>query len=258
MFGMAMVFRFLVLALALHGAVNASMAQTTDDPWSGLTVVVTGANRGLGLEFARQLTEAGATVIGTARRPEAATELKALGARVEQLDVSSAASVESFAERLGDLPIDVLLNNAGIFPSRGGLTTLDPDEALQVYAVNTIGPMRVTKALLDNLRAGNRKLIMNMSSGLGSIVANGRGGAMGYRESKAALNMFTRSIAAEFVDDGFTCIAMSPGWVRTDMGGDSAPLSPEESVRGMLSVLAGVGVDDSGSYFDYRGEELGW
>jgi NAD(P)-dependent dehydrogenase (short-subunit alcohol dehydrogenase family) len=99
---------------------------------------------------------------------------------------------------------------------------------------------------------------MNMSSGLGSIEQNGRGGAMGYRESKSALNMFTRSIAAELKADGFTCIAMSPGWVRTDMGGESAPLSPEESVRGMLSVLAGVDQDESGRYFDYQGVELAW
>lgn len=229
-----------------------------EGPWSGMTVLVTGANRGLGLEFARQLTAAGATVIGTARTPDEATDLAATGARVEQLDVADAASVHALAARLGDEPIDVLLNNAGIFPSRGGLESLDPDEALRIYAVNTAGPMRVTQALLPNLRRGTRKLVMNMSSGLGSIANNQRGGSMGYRESKAALNMFTRSLHAELSDEGFVCVALSPGWVRTDMGGDAAPLSPEQSVEGMLSILAGAGARESGRYFDYRGQELPW
>ena len=244
-----------LLVLATTPVAN---AHAQDSPWSKLTVVITGANRGLGLEFARQLHAAGANVIGTARKPSSAAELTALGVRVEQLDVADAASVAAFAESLGDLSVDVLLNNAGIFPTRGGLADLNPDEALRVYEVNTVGPMRVTKALLDNLKSGQRKLVMNMSSGLGSIANAGGGGSMGYRESKAALNMFTRSIAGEFAGDGFTCIAMSPGWVRTDMGGKSAPLSAEESVRGMLEVLAAATPEDSGRYLDYRGEEIGW
>ena len=260
--------RPLLLVLLLLGAwaaATASPARAQDaalgaDPeaWSGLTVVVTGANRGIGLEFARQLSEAGATVIGTARRPDEADELRAAGARVEQLDVADPASVAAFAGRLEGVPVDVLLNNAGIFPSRVGIEGVDPDEALRVLAVNTVGPMRVTRALLPNLRAGTRKLVMNMSSGLGSIEANRSGGSMGYRESKAALNMFTRSLAAELGGEGFTCIAMSPGWVRTDMGGDSAPLSPAQSVDGMLAVLAGCDVEDSGRYLDHRGRELDW
>lgn len=233
-------------------------AQPEGGPWSGLTVVITGANRGLGLEFARQLEAAGADVIGTARRPEEATELRETGARCVQLDVADAASVANFAAGLEGTAVDVLLNNAGIFPYRGGIEGLDPQEALRTYTVNTLGPMRVTQALLDNLRQGERKLIMNMSSGLGSIAANTRGGSMGYRESKAALNMFTRSLASELADEGFTCIAMSPGWVRTDMGGDSAPLSPEQSVSGMLEVLASKGPEESGSYFNHDGEALSW
>jgi NAD(P)-dependent dehydrogenase (short-subunit alcohol dehydrogenase family) len=247
----------LVFVLVL-GATNPAESQTEEGPWSGLTVVITGANRGLGLEFARQLQAGGAIVIGTARRPEAATELKSLGVRVEQLDVADPASVEALAVSLGDLAVDVLLNNAGIFPSREGIESVDPDEVLRVYEVNTVGPLRVTQALLPGLRRGQRKLIMNMSSGLGSIAGNEGGGSIGYRESKSALNMFTRSLASELSGDGFICIAMSPGWVRTDMGGESAPLSPEDSVNGMLSVLAGTEVGDSGRFLDYRGEELEW
>lgn len=247
---------FLLGLLLLHSSAPAT-AQESDD-WAGLTVVVTGANRGLGLEFARQLQAAGADVIGTARRPDGARELEAVGARVVQLDVADPASVEAFAAALEGEAVDVLLNNAGIFPSRGGIESLDPDEALRTYQVNTLGPMRVTQALLENLRQGDRRLIMNMSSGLGSIADNRGGGSLGYRESKAALNMFTRSLAAELADEDFICIAMSPGWVRTDMGGDAAPLSPKQSVRGMLAVLAGASSEHSGRYFDYRGEELPW
>jgi NAD(P)-dependent dehydrogenase (short-subunit alcohol dehydrogenase family) len=250
---------FSLLALTIVvGTSSPSLAQTSEGPWSGLTVVVTGANRGLGLEFARQLHAGGANVIGTARRPDAATELHSLGVRVEQLDVTDPASVEALVANLGDTAIDVLLNNAGIFPSWEGIEGVDPEEVLRVYAVNTVGPIRVTQGLLPNLRHGRRKLIMNMSSGLGSIAGNDRGTAIGYRESKAALNMFTHSLARELATEGFTCIAMSPGWVRTDMGGESAPLSPAESVQGMLSVLAGTAAADSGKYLDHQGEELDW
>lgn len=243
------------LLTVLLVALLATPAVAQED-WSGKTVVITGANRGLGLEFARQLHAAGANVIGTARRPEAADDLKALGVRVEQLDVTDPESVANLKAAIGDAPVDALLNNAGIFPSRVGVEQADPADYARVYDVNVIGPLRVTQALLPNLRAGERKLIMNMSSGLGSISSNGRGGSAGYRESKSALNMMTKSMAAEF--DGFICIAMSPGWVRTDMGGPNANLSPEQSVSGMLGVLAAATVDDSGSYFTYDGQELGW
>ncbi len=233
-------------------------ASAEQSPWQGQTVLITGANRGLGLELARQMEAAGATVIGTARKPEAADELKALGVRVEQLDVADAASVAALAERLSGESIDVLMNNAGIFPTRGKFEGEDPAVVLQVINVNTVGPLRVIQALLPNLRSGQRKLVMNMSSGLGSIANNEGGSYAGYRSSKAALNMLTRTLAADLSDEGFTFIAMSPGWVRTDMGGKNANLSPEQSVRGILATLAPLKSSDSGSYFNHDGKELPW
>jgi len=227
-------------------------------PWQGQTVLITGANRGLGLEFARQLHAAGAEVIGTARRPEAADALRALGVRVEQLDVADAASVAALAESLAGEAIDVILNNAGIFPARGSFETEDPAEVLHVLDVNTVGPLRVTQALLPNLRRGHRKLVMNMSSGLGSIANNQRGSSAAYRSSKAALNMLTRTLAADLASENFICVAMSPGWVRTDMGGERANLSPAESIAGMLAVLAPLTTADSGRYLNYDGSELPW
>lgn len=256
-----MIHRSLLTLVPLTFALSAFAAipvGAEESPWSGRTVLVTGANRGLGLEFARQLQAAGADVIGTARKPEEADALKALGVRVEQLDVADDASVAALAARLEGVPLDVLLNNAGIFPTYDGFEEHSVDDARWIFEVNTLGPMRVTQALLPNLRAGQRKLVMNMSSGLGSIANAGGGRMLGYRMSKAALNMQTRVQAGDLRDEGFVCVAMSPGWVRTDMGGPDATLSPAESIRGMLATLAPLTTEDAGKYFNHDGRELPW
>ncbi|MCA9289643.1 MAG: SDR family oxidoreductase [Phycisphaerales bacterium] len=239
--------------LAAPGAMG-----TAPDPFAGRTVLITGANRGLGLEFAKQLHERGAVVIATARAPEAATELKALGVRVEALDVADDASVAALVKRIGEGSIDILINNAGVSGGLGRLEQVDGAAVDRVMQVNLLGPMRVTRALLPALRRGDRKLVVNISSKLGSIGLNEGGGYYAYRESKAALNMFTRSIAAELKADGFTCIAMSPGWVRTDMGGPQANLSPEESITGMLGVIDDLGPDGTGRFYHYDGEPIPW
>ena len=246
------------IALLLVMGFGAGAVAAQESEWSGETVLVTGANRGIGLEFARQLHEAGATVIGTARKPEKAEELKALGVRVVQLDVTDEASVAALVKELDGLSIDVLMNNAGIFLEHGDFESADPAAVMKVYDVNVVGPLRVTQALLPNLRSGERKLIMNMSSGLGSIANNTGGGMVAYRASKAALNMQTHTLAADLAKEDFICIAMSPGWVRTDMGGENANLSPAESVSGMLSTLAPLTAKDSGRYLNHDGTELPW
>jgi NAD(P)-dependent dehydrogenase (short-subunit alcohol dehydrogenase family) len=225
------------------------------------TVLVTGANRGIGLELAKQFRASGYEVIGTARTPAEATELRATAARVVALDVTDAKSVAALAENLKGTAIDILINNAGIFPrteTMGSIATITFGEIEKTLETNTMGPMRVTQALLPNLRAGKRKLIVSISSRLGSIEGNTNGNYYGYRESKAALNMFMRSIAMELKSDGFTCIAMSPGWVRTDMGGPQATLSPEESVKGILSVLESLKPEDSGTFRSYDGANMPW
>jgi len=250
----------LALPLLLLLAALAPAQEEADEarPFEGQTVLVTGANRGLGLEFARQLSAGGAEVIGTARKPEEAEELRATGARVLQLDVTDPESVASLVKSLGDAPLDLLINNAGISgrnPEGGGL---DFERVALVLDVNLIGPMRVTHALLPALERGAGKRVVNVSSRLGSVELNTSGGFNGYRESKAGLNMFSRSLAHELAPKGIRCIALSPGWVRTDMGGPEAPLSPEESIRGMLAVIAGVGEEESGRYYQWDGEELPW
>ena len=223
------------------------------------TVLITGANRGLGLEFARQYAAAGWNVIGTARKPAKATELAGLAAQVMQLDVADSESVAALADDLKDQPIDLLINNAGM-ANRDGMSfeTLSFDGVERVLTVNTIGPMRVTRALLANLRLGKGKQIVHITSGLGSIEENTSGGFYGYRESKAALNMFNRSLAVNLKDEGFTCVVMSPGWVRTDMGGPEANLSPEESITGMKKVIDGLTAEDTGTFQSWDGTIRAW
>jgi NAD(P)-dependent dehydrogenase (short-subunit alcohol dehydrogenase family) len=223
------------------------------------TVLITGANRGLGLEFARQYAAAGWKVIGTARTPAKAADLEALEVRVMQLDVTDPESVTALAKALDGTPIDLLINNAGIMDRESdSITNVDFDSVERVYAVNTLGPMRVTRALLPNLRAGTSKQIVHITSGLGSIAENTFGRFYGYRESKAALNMFNRSLAVELADEGFTCVVMSPGWVQTDMGGSEAPLAPAESIGGMRTVIDGLTPADSGTFRNYDGETMPW
>ncbi|MGH9367327.1 MAG: SDR family oxidoreductase [Thermoanaerobaculia bacterium] len=223
------------------------------------TVVVTGANRGLGLELARQLSGRGDLVIATVRRPDAARELRNLPVAVEPLDVADAGSVDAFASRLVGRPIDVLIHNAAIGVAGPPVERLRIEELERAYRVNAIGPLHLTQALLPNLRAGRARQVVAISSGAGSVTRNdNRGGWYAYRASKAALNQLLRTLAQELRPEGFTCVAISPGWVRTDMGGPNAPLSPAESVAGILAVLDRLTPEDTNRFLDHRGEPVPW
>lgn len=182
------------------------------------TILVTGANRGIGLEAARQFSQGRWNVIGTATRLDAAHELRQFAAEIVQLDVTDQSSVDKLARTIEKQPVDLLVNSAGIQQLMWTLDQIDFDAVNRLLAVNAVGPMRVTRAILPNLRSGRLKTIVNITSNLASISGNTEGGFYGYRESKAALNMFTRSLAAKLGRDGFTCVAMHPGWVQTDMG----------------------------------------
>jgi NAD(P)-dependent dehydrogenase (short-subunit alcohol dehydrogenase family) len=221
-------------------------------------VLVTGANRGLGLEFSKQLQQAGYEVIGTARSPDKAVELKASGARVEQLDVSSQTSVEGLAKRLNDVSIDILINNAGMLNrTDSSLDSLDFEIMERTFQVNSLGPLRVIQALLPNLQAGEKKTIVNITSRLGSIELS-TGGMYSYRTSKTALNQINKIISAELAPQGFTSVVIHPGWVRTDMGGDAATLAIPESISAILKVVEGLSVENTGKFYNYDGEELPW
>lgn len=249
---------FAALAMLYGMPVHADHHSNSDSATGEPTVLITGANRGLGLEFARQYAADGWSVIGAARSPGKADELNALSVEVVQLDVTNPASVDALAESLAGRPIDLLINNAGIFPRVNKIEEINLDDYSRTIAVNTLGPVRVTRALLPNLRLGNRKTIVNITSRLGSIALNDFGSFYGYRESKAALNMFTKTLAIELHPEGFTCLTIHPGWVKTDMGGANASLTPEESIRGMRAVIQKLGPADTGTYWSYSGEKVPW
>jgi NAD(P)-dependent dehydrogenase (short-subunit alcohol dehydrogenase family) len=222
------------------------------------TYLITGANRGIGLELSRQLRAAGQRVIATARRPEDAGELAALDVRLEELDVTNPGSVSSLVDRLAGEPIDVLINNAGYGVKDVDLASLDIESLAVFFQVNSLGSLRVTKALLPNLRSGERKIVAQMTSKMGSIADNSSGGAYGYRASKAALNAIHQSLAIDLAGEGFTCVALHPGWVRTEMGGAAAPLDVTESTVGLLRILEGLAPGDSGAFLDFDGNTIPW
>jgi len=223
-----------------------------------LTVLVTGANRGIGLEYVRQLAARGYKVIGTARDPAEAEELAVVADRVEQLDVAVPESVATLGQRLEGVPIDILINNAGMFDRRDvSVEGVDFAVMAQVFAVNALGPLRVARELMPNLRSGKRRTIVNMSSELGSIEhSNGRWYA--YRTSKAALNQITRTMSVELAPHDFICVVLHPGWVRTDMGGSEATYSTQESVAGLVAVIERLGPGDNGRFYDFRGTAIRW
>lgn len=219
---------------------------------------MTGANRGIGLAFAQALSRRGDEVIATARRPEKAADLRRLPVRVEPLDVADAESVANLTKRLQGVPLDVLINNAAIGEDGPAFPRLKMEDLEEALRVNTIGPAAVTQALLPSLRAGGRRTIVNLSSGLGSVSENDGGGWIAYRASKAALNQLTRSIAADLKTERFVCVSLCPGWVRTDMGGPGAPLSPSSSVAAMLQVIDRLTPADTSRFLDRLGHDIAW
>jgi NAD(P)-dependent dehydrogenase (short-subunit alcohol dehydrogenase family) len=222
------------------------------------TYVITGANRGIGLELARQLTGRGDHVIATARRGAEVADLLDIGARIEALDVSDDASVTAFAQRMSGDPVDVLINNAGTAPLARQLADLDFEVMLATFSTNAIGPIRLAQALMPNLKAGRRRVIVNLSTEMASIAGNRSGGYYSYRASKAALNMLTKTLAVELTGKGFSCVAVNPGWVKTRMGGPHAPLPVEDSVTALVKLIDRLTVKDSGNFLSYDGSALAW
>lgn len=224
-----------------------------------MNVVVTGANRGIGLELVRQLLARGDQVEAACRRPADARELRATGARLHAVDVADGASVAAFAAALDDTPVDLVINNAGVFGDmRQRLADFNYEAATQTFEVNALGALRVSQALLPHLRRGTGKKLAYISSVLGSISNTTAPDHLAYRVSKAALNMIARSIAFELRDDQILSIVVHPGWVRTAMGGPNAPTSPAEAAEAILAQIDAATFTETGEFLDTQGARCAW
>ena len=237
------------------------------------TVLITGSNRGIGLELARNYTQRGWHVIGTARRPEAADDLKAIAAdnpnlQIEQLDVLDHAMIDDLAERLSDVPIDVLLNNAAILgePNDQNFGSLDFDLFARVMATNVFGPLKMAEAFTNNVEQSDQKKIVAITSGQGSIGMLRGPGIVIYNTSKAALNMSMRSTSMALKPRGITVALISPGAVDTDMmnlaldrAGVRFPLlKPADSAAMVIEMIDNYDLDMSGSFMSHEGKEYPW
>ena len=224
------------------------------------TVLLTGANRGIGLAFAETFVRDGWTLHACCRHPEKAKALQDLGGtlNLHRLDVTDGLQVASLARELLGEPIDLLINNAGVYGPRTGFGETGYDDWLDVLKVNTLAPLRIVERFVEHVAESDRKLIVNISSVMGSIAENSSGGSYIYRSSKAALNMVVKGLSVDLAERGITVIAFHPGWVRTDMGGQDAAVTPDDSVAGMRAVIDRAGPEDKGKFFNYQGNLLPW
>jgi NAD(P)-dependent dehydrogenase (short-subunit alcohol dehydrogenase family) len=217
------------------------------------TILVTGANKGIGLQLCKQLKERGDDVIAVCRVPS--TELTEIGVRtIEGIDVSDGDAIVRLKSKLSDQPLDVLVNNAGILKGdRFG--NIDYDVMLEQFRVNTLGPLRVTEALADNLREGSKVAIV--SSRVGSIEDNGSGGNYGYRASKTAVNQVGMNLKHELAARGIAVALLHPGLVATELTGGRG-ISPIESAHGLIERIDALNVENSGKFWHAEGYELPW
>ncbi len=229
------------------------------------TVLITGANRGLGLEFCRQYAEQDWHVIACSRNPDDAFDLNKLAGRhaniqLEQLDVSEFEQIDALSGKLAAQPIDVLINNAGIYADNksNGFGQLDYQAWTKSLVVNTEAPVKMAEAFLPQIKKSNKKLIVNISSLMGSIADNDSGGSIFYRSSKAALNAVMKSLAIELKDQSVGVLIFHPGWVKTDMGGPNGLINADQSITGMRALIENFSLDQSGSFVKYDGTPMPW
>lgn len=228
-------------------------------------VLITGSNRGLGLEWCRQYAQAGWRVLATCRFPAQAEELQQLEGEYSaltrhRLDVTDPDQIDALAKELADHPIDLLINNAGVYFEK----YVQPEQATDyeawahTFRVNTMGAMRVSRAFLDHVRRSQKRLIVAITSHMGSIAEIDSPGSYYYRSSKAALNAAMKGFSLELRPQQIGVLLLHPGWVRTRMGGPNGPLSPQESVKGMRILVDAFRLADSGRFLRYDGSEIPW
>lgn len=229
-------------------------------------ILITGANRGLGLEFVRQSLKRGDRVFAAMRDPGKPGELKPLlqefpqQLSLVQMDVTEEQSIiqarDAVAEEIDGL--DFLVNNAGVFPRGETPRSLDAQTILLAFHTNAVAPLIVIQNFLELLKNGEQPRVINITSNMGSIERKTYGGNYSYSGSKAALNMLTKTLAHDLKAEGIIVITLHPGWVQTDMGGSNAPLQPNESIKGMLDLAERLTIEDTGKFLSFEGEVLPW
>ena len=222
-------------------------------------ILITGANRGIGLKFA-EILSANNNIYATARDITNADELKKFdNTELLELDLLDKDSIKSFCSELKDIPLDMIINNAGIFQDEQmEETILDPELWLDEIMINAIGPVVLSQKLKENIMSGNDKKIIFISSQMGSIDDNYSGGYYFYRTSKSALNSAAKSLSIDWKADGISVLMLHPGWVRTDMGGSNAKLDIDTSVSKMLDVINSLDMGKTGTFLNYEGKKLEW
>jgi len=226
------------------------------------TVLITGANRGLGYEFVKQYSENGFEVLACCRNKNNAKELEELAEnsnkiKVYELDVGNIKAIKSLAQQLKNEKIDVLINNAGIYRS-STVGNINYDEWIESFKVNTIAPYQIVENFLNQIMNSDLKKIVSITSKMGSIDDNTSGGSYIYRSSKTALNSMMRCLTHDLKNQGVATLTLHPGWVRTDMGGPGGWIDSFESVQGMIKQIDKLTIDDSGNYLDYAGKSINW
>lgn len=228
------------------------------------TILITGANRGLGLALATSFAAEEWRVIATCRAPQRADDLQTLAAtrpavEIHRLDVTDDGAIAALSVQLAGTPLDILFNNAGIYgPPHQDFNATDPAGWLETLRINSIAPLRMAAAFVEQVAASERRIIASMGSIMGSLGENSSGGYYAYRSSKAALHMIMRGLAADLAPRGITAVTFHPGWVRTRMGGESAPLAVEESAAGLTRQLLRLTPAANGRFLDWLGQERPW
>ena len=230
-----------------------------------MNVLITGASRGIGLEMVSYGIEQNWRIFACCRHPQQADRLLALAklangrVSVHIADMEELATIQAMAYELRNEAIDILVNNAGVYGSdNNSFGNVDVASWINTFQVNSIAPLKVAEALIEQVRMGEQKLIACMTSKMGSMADNGYGNSYIYRSSKAALNAVVKSMSIDLREDGVKCVALHPGWVKTDMGGPNAEITPRESVTRLFDIMLNLKQNDSGRFIDIDGSDIPW
>ena len=225
-------------------------------------VLITGANRGIGLEFTKQYADDGWNVLACCRHPQSAMQLQALAKanpniKILGLDVADFAQIDALALQLKDTPIDLLINNAGVYPA-SSFGEVDYDDWLEGFKINSMAPLKMAEAFVQQITRSQLKKIATITSKMGSIDDNTSGASYSYRSSKCAVNMVMKSLSIDLRPYGISTITLHPGWVQTDMGGPNGLINVQTSVTGLRKQIADLNLTTTGNFIAYNGQEINW